>query len=372
MENYFYGWYFKCQSETQTLSIIPAIHRSGQKKSCSIQVITKNHAWSVAYPAAAFHRTGKDIWIGKNQFGERGIHLALHTPELDICGDLRFGALCPLKYDIMGSFSLFPFLECRHSVQSMKHLVCGSMNVNGQEYSFQNAYGYWEGDEGHSFPKEYAWTQCGFPGGSLMLSVADVPIAGVHFRGIISAVLWKGKEYRLATYLGAKTMLAQEGSYLDPMKVIIRKYIQSTTEIYGYFAGATFANQIGLTPQMPAMLEIITSKESTKGRTVTVGSQAIRLKRPATTITSENAALLQLLDAVSQAEKYSELSALETGNLLRNYAKQQNYSKELLINELMNPKCINLYFKRGKVPSGLSTVSKISSSIRDPFSITLV
>ena len=119
-------------------------------------------------------------------------------------------------------------------------------------------------------------------------------------------------------------------SYLDPMKVIIRKYIQSTTEIYGYFAGATFANQIGLTTQMPATLEIVTSKESTKGRTVTVGSQAIRLKRPATTITSENAGLLQFLDAVSQAEKYSELSDSDTGILLKNYAKQRNYSKELL------------------------------------------
>ena len=119
-------------------------------------------------------------------------------------------------------------------------------------------------------------------------------------------------------------------SYLDPMKVIIRKYIQSTTEIYGYFAGATFVNQIGLTTQMPATLEIITSKESTKGRTVTVGSQTVRLKRPITTITSENAGLLQLLDAVSQAEKHSELSALETRILLKNYAKQQNYSKELL------------------------------------------
>ena len=119
-------------------------------------------------------------------------------------------------------------------------------------------------------------------------------------------------------------------SYLDPMKVIIRKYIQSTTETYGYFAGATFANQIGLTTQMPATLEIVTSKESTKGRTVTVGSQAVRLKRPATTITSENAGLLQFLDAVSQAEKYSELSDSDTGILLKNYAKQQNYSKELL------------------------------------------
>ena len=119
-------------------------------------------------------------------------------------------------------------------------------------------------------------------------------------------------------------------SYLDPMKVIIRKYIRSTTEIYGYFAGATFADQIGLTTQMPATLEIVTSKESTKGRTVTVGSQAVRLKRPATAITSENAGLLQFLDAVSQAEKYSELSDSDTGILLKNYAKQQNYSKELL------------------------------------------
>ena len=81
---------------------------------------------------------------------------------------------------------------------------------------------------------------------------------------------------------------------------------------------------------MPAILEIVTPKESTEGRTVTVGSQAVRLKRPATTITSENAGLLQFLDAVSQAEKYSELSDSDTGILLKNYAKQKNYSKELL------------------------------------------
>lgn len=110
----------------------------------------------------------------------------------------------------MGPFSLFPFLECRHSVRSMRHSVCGRVNVNGKEYLFRDAFGYWEGDEGHSFPKEYAWTQCSFPGGSLMLSVADVPFAGLHFRGIIGVVLWKGREYRLATYLGARAM--QDGA----------------------------------------------------------------------------------------------------------------------------------------------------------------
>ena len=32
MRNFFYGWYFKCQSATQTLAVIPAVHKSEQKK----------------------------------------------------------------------------------------------------------------------------------------------------------------------------------------------------------------------------------------------------------------------------------------------------------------------------------------------------
>lgn len=211
MRNYFYGWYLKCQSETQTLAVIPAVHRSGQKRSCSIQFITKDHAWNVDYPAAAFRRTKEGIRIGRNRFGEKGIFLAVHTPELTISGKLRFGPLSPLKYDIMGPFSVLPFLECRHSVRSMSHFVCGRIDINGEEYLFQDAFGYWEGDQGRSFPKEYVWTQCSFPGGSLMLSVADVPIAGFDFRGIISVVLWKGRQYRLATYLGAKAVWIQGG-----------------------------------------------------------------------------------------------------------------------------------------------------------------
>ena len=211
MSNFFYGWYFKCQSATQTMAIIPAVHKSKQKKSCSIQIITEHHAWEADFPVAAFHRTGGNIWIEKNRFGERGILLVIRTPELNVYGKLHFGPLFPLKYDIMGPFSLLPFLECRHSVQSMRHLVDGRVCINEKEYLFHNSLGYWEGDQGQSFPKEYAWTQCSFPGGSLMLSVADVPIAGFHIRGIIGVVLWKGREYRLATYLGARAVQLENG-----------------------------------------------------------------------------------------------------------------------------------------------------------------
>ena len=35
----FYGWYLKCQSDTQTLAVIPAVHNARNKRTCSIQII---------------------------------------------------------------------------------------------------------------------------------------------------------------------------------------------------------------------------------------------------------------------------------------------------------------------------------------------
>ena len=61
-------------------------------------------------------------------------------------------------------------------------------------------------------------------------------------------------------------------SYLDPSLVIMRKYIQSKSEIYGYVTGESFANQLGLTTQMPAVIEVVTNREATNGRTITVES----------------------------------------------------------------------------------------------------
>lgn len=42
-----------------------------------------------------------------------------------------------------------------------------------------------------------------------MLSVADIPMAGIRFTGIIGVILWQGKEYRIATYLGARAIKIQ-------------------------------------------------------------------------------------------------------------------------------------------------------------------
>lgn len=119
-------------------------------------------------------------------------------------------------------------------------------------------------------------------------------------------------------------------SYLDPFLVIIRKYVKNRSETYGYITGISFANQLGLTTQVPAEIEIVTNRESTNGRMVTVGNLKVRIKKPSVTVSDNNAELLQLLDGIGQAEKYTELPMEETIDTMRSYVKQKNFTKEQL------------------------------------------
>ena len=119
-------------------------------------------------------------------------------------------------------------------------------------------------------------------------------------------------------------------SYLDPYLVIMRKYVQSKSETYGYVTGISFANQLGLTTQMPAIIEIVTNREATNGRMVKLGMFSVRIKKASVTVSNSNAELLQFLDGVGQIEKYTELPMEETINRLLAYAKKMQFKKEQL------------------------------------------
>ena len=214
MGNYFCGWYFRCQSEQQTLAVIPSVHRTKESKYCAIQLITDSHSFHAPFPYSGFLKQHNQVRIAGNRFGKEGITLDIRIPDLRVTGSVRFGPFTPIRYDIMGPFRYVPFMQCRHSVFSMRHSVDGMLSVNGTPYVFHNSIGYMEGDRGHSFPGKYAWTQCSYPDGALMLSIADIPLGGFHFTGVIGIVLLHGKEYRLATYLGAKAVKIGAGEII--------------------------------------------------------------------------------------------------------------------------------------------------------------
>lgn len=202
--NYFKGWYFKCCASDTTIAFIPAYHHSNHKRTASLQIITDDSVFNIPFISLEYSEKPLCVNIGNCVFSENGIKLNIKNDNLAISGELRFRCISPIRYDIMGPFCFLPFMQCKHSVYSMKHSVDGQITVNGQQFDFQNGQGYIEGDSGYSFPNRYIWTQCCFENGSLMLSVANIPLLGFHFTGIIGVVLIDGKEYRIATYLGAR------------------------------------------------------------------------------------------------------------------------------------------------------------------------
>lgn len=119
-------------------------------------------------------------------------------------------------------------------------------------------------------------------------------------------------------------------SYLDPSMVIIRKYVENQSNKYGYITGLSFANQLGLTTQMPAVIEIVTNRESTNGRMLMVGNQKVRVKKSSISVSEDNAELLQLLDAIGQAERYTELTIEETVDILITYIREKRFTKRQL------------------------------------------
>lgn len=190
MKNYFDGYYLKHQKGDQTLCLIVGKSNSGK----FIQVITEDFSDQIPLTDG-------------NVFSKKGIILDVQTPKLSMTGKIRYGALTPIKYDIMGPFQFFP-MECSHGIVSMYHRLEGKVRLNGEVIDFTGGKGYIEKDSGCSFPSEYVWVQandfqkpC-----AVMAAVASIPFYGLNFRGCICIIQYQGQEYRLATYLGVRVV----------------------------------------------------------------------------------------------------------------------------------------------------------------------
>ncbi len=217
---FFEGWYFKHQWAGRTAAFIPAHHRDGTgAHTASLQIVTDDASDCLEIPIAEFHirRDPFQVRAGTSLFTLEGCRINCALGGGRLTGALRYGPAAPPKGDIMGPFRFVPFLQCRHSVLSMDHTVDGALALDGRPWAGGPGRGYVEGDRGASFPKRYLWTQSAVPGGSVMLSVADVPLGPGRITGCIGFVWQNGRELRLATYRGLR--VAEAG----PKRAVVRQ-----------------------------------------------------------------------------------------------------------------------------------------------------
>ena len=108
------------------------------------------------------------------------------------------------------------------------------------------------------------------------------------------------------------------------------KYVNRRGKVRGYYSGYTFANQIGLSLQVPYVQEIVTNEASAKVREIDIKGQKFIIRKPKAEVTEENVYTLQFLDFLSDIDKYLDGSSENILDKLEKLIKDEKITKELI------------------------------------------
>ncbi len=164
----------------------------------------------------------------------------------------------------------------------------------------------------------------------IFLSTIRVPgIQQKNLRQQIKRLTEDGRIKRFDTgiyFIPRKSTIFRSGSTLSVESVIKDKYLKDGNERCGYVGGMLFANQLGITTQVPMSYEVITNKATTDYRETQLGCYRVIVKRPYVKITNQNAGVLQFLDLIKEVVDVSELEGAELTEKLIGYMKAKKMS----------------------------------------------
>lgn len=169
------------------------------------------------------------------------------------------------------------------------------------------------------------------PNEPIFLAELDIPdMKPVSVRQQMKKLTEEGRLKRFDTgiyYIPKKSMF-RSGSTLSIDEVIRKKYLQDGVNRCGYVGGILFANQLGLTTQVPALYEVYTNKATTEYRETKLANLRVILRKPYCEIDTKNAETLQFLDLIKEVVDISEVDGEELTKRLLGYMKKKNIGFE--------------------------------------------
>lgn len=116
------------------------------------------------------------------------------------------------------------------------------------------------------------------------------------------------RKYDLGVYYIPKMTLLH--SVVGPNADMVARYrfISKGDNIDGFYGGNTFANQIGITTQVPRVVEIVTNNTNSSDREVRIGNRRFYVRKPVVQVTKENVYVLQMLELLKNLDAYLDYS----------------------------------------------------------------
>lgn len=105
------------------------------------------------------------------------------------------------------------------------------------------------------------------------------------------------------------------------------KYISRGNGVEGYYTGYTFANQLGLSAQVPNKVEITSNNMTAKRREVSIGGRAYIVRKSPVPVMEDNYKVLQLLDLLKSLDDYMDDYNECGAERLREYVKRCGMSR---------------------------------------------
>lgn len=165
--------------------------------------------------------------------------------------------------------------------------------------------------------------------------VSDIKLPNIsdnYLRVLVKTLCDSGKLKRYDTgiyYLPSASRL--KGANALPADVVaLYKYIARKGVIDGYYSGYTFANQIGISTQVPYTLEIVSNKSGGNYREISLKRQRFILRKPRFKVTEENYLILQFLDLLKDIDLYADEKDESCRQILVQYIKQTNITKDAI------------------------------------------
>lgn len=177
------------------------------------------------------------------------------------------------------------------------------------------------------------------PNEPIFLADIELEVSNNNLRQMFKNLCDSGKilRYDSGVYYIPKQSRLKGAVPFTAEKVALYKYVLRKGKVEGYYSGFTFANQMGITTQVPVTQEIVSNYASAITREVNIQGLRLILRRPRTKVTDDNFRVLQLLDLLKDINLYSDDEIENIPDRIAQYMIQEK------ITQAMVDKYLSLY-----------------------------
>ena len=106
------------------------------------------------------------------------------------------------------------------------------------------------------------------------------------------------------------------------------KYISRKGKVDGFYSGNAFANQIGISTQVPNQVEIVSNNIAASIREISIGKRKFIVRRSNVPITESNVHVLQMLDLLKNLDAYIDTDYIYAREKFEIFIEMHNITKE--------------------------------------------